>query len=128
MLVFGRLSRRITSALSNVASAMPTAFELETVKVQVHGVPAVVVPLTLFVLVTVRSGAATVTLLLQVLFPSLVSTTLLPGSTAHTLPAPVRGFAYVPAAEAVAAKPTSKLPPGAMVTGPPLAVQVRSLL
>ena len=44
------------------------------------------------------------------------------------LPTPARGFAYAPAAEAVAMKPTWKLPPRAMLTGPPLAVQVRSLL
>ena len=69
-------------------------------------------------------GPTTVTVLLQELFTSLVSGTVLLGSTAQL---PPEGLAYVPAALAVAVKLTSKEPGAAMVTAP-LAMQVRTLL
>src|SRR5258706_174576 len=54
MLVFGRLSVRIVLLAGNVAAAAPL---LVIFRVQVHGLPSVVAPLTLLVFVTVRSGS-----------------------------------------------------------------------
>src|ERR1051325_1284816 len=93
--------------------------------VHVQGVPSVVAPLTLSVLVAVRSGAVTVTVSAKELFVSLASATLLLGST-EALP-PLRGLTKVPMALGVAVKTRSKLPPPLMTTGP-LAVAARSLL
>src|SRR5437764_1333347 len=79
----------------------------ETVSVHVHSPPWGARPLTLFVLVTARSGAATVTLSpVQMTGPGVASTIVLYGSTWHT--PPVRGFVKVPVAAGVAAIWTSK--------------------
>src|SRR5438093_1166483 len=87
--------------------------------------PSVVVPLTLSLLVAVRSGALTVTVSLKVLLLSLLSLTLLSGSTEAT--PRLRGLAKVPPAVGVAVNTRSKLPPTARLTAP-LAVAVRLLL
>src|ERR1051325_4090594 len=94
--------------------------------VHVQLLPRDVAPPTLSVLVAVRSGAVTTTVSLKVLLASLLSLTLLLGST-EALP-PLRGLAKVPAVLGVAVKTRSKLPPTAMLTLPPLAVAVRLLL
>src|SRR5258706_79087 len=94
--------------------------------VQVQLLPSVVEPLTLSVLVAVRSGAVTVTESVKLLLLSLLSIALLFGSTMAL--AALRGLAKVPTALGVAVKTRSKLPPAAITTLPPLAVAVRSLL
>ena len=107
------------SLTATPASAVPP-FGLVMVKLSVE-VPPIAMPVGENALLIV-GGPTTVTLLLQELFPSLVSGTLLLGSTAQLPPV---GFAYVPAALAVAVKLTSKEPGAAMVTAP-LAAQVRT--
>src|SRR5262245_15404388 len=97
MLVLGRLSLRMVWPELKTAGPFPV---LATVTVQVQGIVATPLPLTLFVLVAVRSGAVTVTVLLHVLLPSLLSVLLLLGSTAQ-VPA-ARGLANVPMALGVA--------------------------
>src|SRR5713226_10642180 len=107
-----------------VAALLPL---LATVMVQVQLLPSVVAPLTLLVLVAVRSAPVTVTVSLQLLFPSLASRMLLLGSTEQEPLA--RGLANVPAALGVAVNCTLNVPVVApMVTGAPLAVHVRLLL
>src|SRR5262245_3765356 len=124
MLLFGRLSLRIVCPLANVAAALPV---FDTVSVQVQLFPRVVAPLTLFVLLIVRSGAVTVTLSLQELLPSSLSVTFATGSIEQE--PPLRGLANAPMAEGVAVNCAPKVPTlAAIVTAPPLAVQVRLLL
>src|SRR3972149_6974888 len=120
MLLFGRLSDKIVWPDVYAAVKVPV---LVTAIVHVQLSPSVVTPPTLVDLTAVRSGAVTVTLLLHVLLPSLLSGTLLLGSTVQ-LPPP-RGLANVPIALGVASSCTSNAPPGASVTAP-LAVQIRS--
>src|SRR5437016_2846118 len=123
MLLFGRLSERIVCPVVNVAGALPL---FAAVSVHVQKLPRVVAPPTLFDLVSVRSGAVTATESELVLLPSLLSMMLLFGSTLAVPPA--RGFASVPMALGVAVKVTSNDPPAPIVTGKPLAVQVRSFV
>ena len=88
------MSARIVWPLAKLAVELP-AFATRIVQLKL--VPAVAVPEVLLVLVAVRSGAAdTVTVFEQLLLASLLSTTLLFGSTAQV--PPVRGFVYVPTA------------------------------
>ena len=105
--------------LPNVADAVP-ALAIDTLHVQL--LPAVVVPPTLFDLVTVMSGASVVTVLAQLLFALLASATTLLGSTLQ-MPPP-RGFAYDWAAVPVALNVTVIEPPAGMLTVPE-AVQAR---
>src|SRR5262249_33081400 len=124
MLVLGRLSLRMVWPVVNVAAPFPV---LATVMVQFQLPPRLAVPETLLALVAVRSGATTVTVLLQLLLVSSCSRITLLGSTEQE--PPPRGLANVPIALGVAVNCTPNvpvLPP--MVTDPPLAVQVRSLL
>ena len=124
MLVLGRLSLKMVWPELKTAGPFPV---LGTAMDQVQGVETPVVPLTLFVLVAVRSGAVTVTVLLQALLLSLLSVTLLLGSTEQEPIA--RGLANVPIALGVALNCTPKAPVvAAITTDPPLAVQVRSEL
>src|SRR5436309_2874579 len=123
MLLLGRWSSTRDWPLLKVAEALPV---LATWMVQVQLLPSVVAPLTLSVLVAVRSGAVTVTVSVKVLLLSLLSVTTVPGSTA-ALP-PLRGLAKVPMALGVAVNTRSKLPPTPITTLPPLAVAVRLLL
>ena len=76
--------------------------------------------------VGVGVGVPLTTVSAQVLLPSLLSGTILAGSTEQ--PPPARGFVKVPVIVAVAENDTSKEPPGPIVTGIPEAVQVRSSL
>src|ERR1051325_9096795 len=106
MLALGRLSDTNVWPRENVASALPL---LATWMVHVQLLPSVVVPLTLSLLIAVRSGAVTVTVSVKELLLSLPSLTLLLGATV-ALP-PLRGLANVPTALGVAVKTRSKLPP-----------------
>ena len=87
-MLLGRLSLRMVCPVVKVAAPLPV---LAIVTVQVQLLPRLAVPETLFALVAVRSGATTVTVLLHVLLPSLLSATLLFGSTEHE--PPPRGLA-----------------------------------
>src|SRR5437899_1508046 len=118
MLALGRLSSTSVCALAKLAAALPA---LATWMVHVQLLPRVVEPLTLSLLVAVRSGAVTMTVSLKLLLLSLLSRTLLFGST-EALPG-LRGLLNVPRALGVAVKTRSKLPPAARATGP-LAVAV----
>src|SRR3989442_1076581 len=91
---------------------------------QVHGLGKATLPPTLLLFVAVRSGAMTVTVSLQALSVSLLSVTLLLGSTVQLPPV---GFTNVPTAVGLAVNVPSK-DPGACLVPPPLAVQVRTLL
>src|SRR5437764_39544 len=86
----------------NVAVAVADEFAVWSFHVQL--LPSVVVPETLSLCETVRSGAVTETLSEQALLASLVSGTRPSGSTAHEPPA--RGFANVPVADGVALNET----------------------
>src|SRR5262245_54229858 len=123
MLVFGRLSVRIVCPEAKEAATAPL---FATAMVQFQFPPGPTLPPTLSVFVAVRSGELAVTVSLQPLFPSLLSVTLLLGST-EQVPA-ARGLANVPVALGVAVNCTSKEPGLAIVTVAPLAVQVRLLL
>src|SRR5215467_947116 len=109
--------------MANVAAPLPV---LATVIVQFQLLPRLSVPETLFALVAVRSGATTVTVLLQPLLVSSISTTLLLGSTEQLPPV---GLANVPTALGVAVNFTPNVPVvPPIVTAAPLAVQVNVLL
>src|SRR5437660_1089360 len=103
MLLLGRLSSTSVWPVVKVAAALPL---LATWMVHVQLLPRVVAPLTLSVLVAMRSGAVTVTASAKVLLLSLLSIMTLLGSTA-ALP-PLRGLANVPAALGVAVNTRSK--------------------
>src|SRR5581483_8577770 len=122
--VVGRLSVMIVCPDWNVAGPLPP---LLTVSVHLKLPPTAIAPFTSFVLLIARSGAFTITMFGgQLLFCSLVSDALLFGSTEHT---PfVRGFVRLPAALGVTVNCAPKLPAAAIVTLPPLAVQVSVLL
>src|SRR5436305_1522509 len=122
MLLFGSVSASRAWPVAKLAAALPP---LDTTTVHVQLLPSVVAPLTLFVLVAVRSGAVTVTLSLKLLFASFDSVTLPFGSTL-ALP-PLLGLAKVPMALGVAVKVRVMLPPAGMTTLPPLAESLRSL-
>src|ERR1039457_60330 len=123
MLVDGRLSVRIVCPVVKFAGALPP---LAKWTFQVQGVPRVVALVTLSVLTAVRSGALTTTVSEQALLVSSLSATKPLGSTKQLPPA--RGLIKDPVTEGVAVKVTSKDEAGAMVTDPPLAMQVRLLL
>src|SRR5262249_7254384 len=124
MFVLGRLSLRMVWPELNVAGPLPV---LLTVMAQVQEFPIVTVPLALFALVAVRSGAVTVTVSLHALLASLLSVMLLLGSTAQEPIA--RGLANVPVALGVALNCTPNVPVVAPITtDPPMAWQVRLLL
>jgi len=123
MFVLGRLSVRIVLPLAKLAAALPM---LPTWTFHVQPVPRLTVPLTLFVFTAVRSAEFTFTVSLHELLLSLLSVTTPRGSTAQTPPV---GLAYDPATLAVAVKLTSTTPVvAAIVTGSPLAMQLRMLL
>ena len=113
----------IVEPLGNVAGETVAPVPFATVIVHVKGVPSVVEPLTLFVLVALNAAGVTVTAFGAQVLLDAAGSAALPGSTMQT---PVdTGFVNVPEAVAVAVKPTVNDPPAASVTVPPLAVQVK---
>src|SRR5258708_1759185 len=112
MLPPGRLSPRIVWVLTKTAGPLPP---LAICRVQVQPPPSAWLPPTLSLLLIVRSGCVTVTLLLQLLLASLFSDTTLLGSTAQA--PPPRGLAKTPVALGVAVNSTSNAPlPAARTT------------
>ena len=114
----------VSLGLANIAADAYVPLALDTLRVQVQLVPGAVDPPTLSDLLTVKSGAVTVTVsLLQVLL-----VWLLWPSPGYALQIPPVGLVNVPVALGWAAKVTVKYSPAGMVTEPPEAEQVRVLL
>ena len=121
-MVLGRLSVMMVAVSAKVAGVAV----LLTLSIQLK-LPPVMTVAALFVLTIVRSGAITATVCEQVLLASLVSATAARGSTAQVVAA--RGLTRaVGELPAVTGTVTVTVAPVGIVTEPPDAVQVRSLV